>query len=127
MTEQQLKEETRKLEAFFEHEGFEVFAKLMGGLIEREQMVLRTQKLDNEYYKRIGFLRAIKYVSELKNVVKDKKIRQHLLSQGNALGLDYALKFAKQEIGKNKQILNQAKATSISPEEQMKFFEQNKV
>lgn len=127
MNKEQIEEDIKKLEALFNHEGFEVFMRLIGGLVEREQTVLRTQKLDHSYYQRIGFGRAIKYLSELKEVVKDKKVREFLITQGYAMGFDYAAKFVKQEMATKKNILNQAKDTEISQEEKLRFFEQNKV
>lgn len=68
------------------HPGWKHFMELLTTLLAQEDKALRGQKLDNVYYKKIGFLQVMKYYQELPKLLKDKKAIEYLLHQGRALG-----------------------------------------
>jgi len=95
--------------------GWKYLVEAVVGVLEREKEGLANQKLDDSYYKKIGFLQFMNYCKEIPNVIKDKKIRNYLLTQGRVLGAKSFLnapKFFVEGIMKNNEIVR-------------KFYEEN--
>lgn len=68
------------------HPGWKHLVEIVESICNREREALSGQPLDNSYYKRIGFIQMYKYCSEIPGVLKDKAVRNYLLSQGKFLG-----------------------------------------
>lgn len=81
-------EEIRKM---MDTKGWEIFVDLIRSLEIQEFRALSGAKLDHTYYKRVGFLRVMKYVQELKDVVKDAQVREYLLHQGMAKAMEMVI------------------------------------
>lgn len=79
-----------KLEALTKKEGWKEFQWIIQQLLDQESMALVGQELDQQYYRKIGFLQMMRYVKELPTVVKDKRVREYLLHQGRAKALQTA-------------------------------------
>jgi hypothetical protein len=51
---------------------------------------LSGQKLDNDYYKKIGFLQYTAFIKAIPTLIKDAKVREYLLHQGFAKAVEVA-------------------------------------
>ena len=95
MTEGEIQDVIRKaavIEEGVKTEFWKLLMEVVGSIIERERASLATAKLDGGYLKKIGFLQAFAYFRELSNILKDRKVREYLLTQGRVSGLETAQK-----------------------------------
>lgn len=87
---QKVVEIAEKLESLTRKDGWKEYQHLIDQLLEQEIQALVGVELNNDYYKRIGFLQMLNYIKEIPTVVKDKKIREYLLHQGRVKALTVA-------------------------------------
>jgi hypothetical protein len=87
---QKIVEIAEKLEALTKKDGWKEYQQLIDDLITQEFAGLSGQKLDHQYYQKIGFLQMMQFIREIPNVVKDKKVREYLLHQGRMKALQVA-------------------------------------
>jgi hypothetical protein len=81
-------EKAERIERLTQYPEWKDFAEVLDELFTKEMQALMGIKLDNDYYRRIGFNQAVKYIQELPSVVKDKSMRELLLHQGKASGFN---------------------------------------
>src|SRR3990172_9007714 len=67
--------------------GWKYIMEIVNTLLDRESRALATQKMDETYYKKIGFLQEIVYFKALPTLIKDEKVPNFLIHQGRLLGL----------------------------------------
>jgi hypothetical protein len=69
-------------------EGWKCIMEMIMGVLEKEVLALTGQALDYTYYRKVGMIQALKYITELDSLVKNTEVREYLLHQGRALGLE---------------------------------------
>ncbi len=79
-------EKAERLEALAKKDGWKDFVEVVDQLIQAETIALAGQKLDESYYKKIGFLQYLLAIKEIPSIIKDKETREYLLHQGRLLG-----------------------------------------
>lgn len=80
------------VEDLVKHPGWQIVQEVVSKLMTSEISHLSGQKLDSSYYKKIGFLQSLNYLKAIDSVIKDKEVREFLLSQGRLLGYETFLK-----------------------------------
>lgn len=115
------------LEDLVKHPGWKILEETAKGLIGDEIGNLAGQKLDPSYYKKIGFLQALNFIKSIDSVIKDKEVRNYLLSQGRILGYQTFLKIPQyffEGRAQSLSILNQPKSAEEEAEKKEKFIKE---
>lgn len=88
MSAEKLMDKVDKINKLTQFEGWKVLIEFLDQLMAQEMSALRGQKLDDLYYKRIGFLQYLLAIREIPGVLKDKKVQQYLLHQGRSKAIE---------------------------------------
>jgi len=91
-TDQQVLEIAMAIDEMAQSRGWQELCKIWQSLLDQEMLQLSGQKTDGSYYKKIGFLQMYKFCKDIPNIIKDKKIRDYLLSQGRVRALTAAVR-----------------------------------
>lgn len=86
LADKEIIEKAAIIEDMVNHPGWKLLGEMIEGVLQREVQALTGQKLDDMYYRKIGFLQMYKFCKEIPDVIKDKSVRKFLLHQGRALG-----------------------------------------
>lgn len=83
-------EKSERIEALTRSEGWKDYIELLDVLLNQEITALAGQKLDGDYYKKIGFLQYTAFIKAIPTIIKDKSVREYLLHQGFAKAIEVA-------------------------------------
>jgi len=78
-----------RIEALTKYEGWKDLMSMLDVLIYQEVRALAGQKLDSDYYKKIGFLQATFFIKEIQSIIANKTSREYLLHQGRAKSFEF--------------------------------------
>ncbi len=88
LSAEKLMDKVDKINKLTQMEGWKVLIEFLDQLMAQEMSALRGQKLDDLYYKRIGFLQYLLAIREIPGVLKDKSVQQYLLHQGRSKAIE---------------------------------------
>lgn len=118
-------EKAQHIEELVKHPGWADLMELINTLMEQERNALAGQKLDNSYYKKIGFLQMTKYFQALPTLIADEGVREYLLHQGRLMALELLQKLPQYSFDGRQfaeQQLRQADG-GMTDQERKNFFE----
>ena len=94
-TEEQVQDALQKaqeIEQLVNSPGWKHLMSLIDHLVTKETAALATGELDDKYLKKIGFVQSVVYFQALPTILKDKKMRDYILTQGRVAGFRWLQK-----------------------------------
>lgn len=76
------------MEELVKTQGWKYLMEVVQSLMAKEVGALGGQPIEASYYRRIGFVQMLKFICEIPDLLKDKKVREFLLHQGRVKGCE---------------------------------------